>query len=169
MRWLENTHKRGQKLISDVPLLERLDGHQVNVNQHGLVTIKCRRRDGRIAAIQIKLGSSLVPHTYFEARTVHFTQNGIDIRNQEGVTLHTRGKTKQATIPFGELPACGQGSELLKVWVAITGLEAPNLASSSTSESGTMIKGSPIPNKMPKLRDPRNRRKKTHCGLYTNT
>ncbi|RYP42686.1 hypothetical protein DL767_000055 [Monosporascus sp. MG133] len=120
MRWLEATHQRGQKLLGDVPRVEELDGHRVNVNQHGLVTIKYRKQGASTVTIQIKLGSSVVPRSYLDGRTVHFTPNSVDIRNQQGVTLHTRGKAKQATIPVADLPAMVMAGNL-----SISGSRSP--------------------------------------------
>ncbi|RYP40251.1 hypothetical protein DL768_010662 [Monosporascus sp. mg162] len=122
-------------------------------NQHGLVTIKYRQQGASTVTIQIKLGSSVVPRSYLDGRTVHLTQNGVDIRNKQGVVLHTRGKAKQATIPVADLPAYGHGSELVNLWVAITGLEAPSLVSISVNQSVDVGRGWPIPSKMPKPED----------------
>ncbi|RYP63296.1 hypothetical protein DL770_009417 [Monosporascus sp. CRB-9-2] len=100
----------------------------------GLVTIKYRQQGASTVTSQIKLGSSVVPRSYLDGRTVHFTQNGVDIRNQQGVTLHTRCNAKQVTIHVADLPAYGHGSELVNLWVAITGLEAPSLVSISANQ-----------------------------------
>ena len=102
-----------------------MDGRPVNINQFGLLTIKLKDCSEKVDTIQLKLGPSLAPLSFLDIRTIHFTADGIDIRDQSGLTLHLRNKRKKATILVEDLLAYGHGKKLVVLWEGVTGLVAP--------------------------------------------
>lgn len=147
-RWLQDSHKRGQKLISHVPNVAELNGSRIHINQHGLITIKYCQHGGK-TTIQIKLGASFVPLNYLDLRTLHFTDGGMDIRNGQGQIIRGSCSTKAATIPVGTFAQYGNGREIIDLWHQITGLPHPEQSFLSMETPAASPQGQSIPSKMP--------------------
>lgn len=147
-QWLQDSHKRGQKLLKDAPVARNLDGSPVHINQDGLITIKYRY-DTRIKTIQIKFGSSVIPQNYLDLRTIHFTESGIDIRNSQGTTLYANGNPKAATITRDSFSGYASGTDIKTVWGDVTGLCSSSLTFAAVGRPPKATLGRPIPSKMP--------------------
>ncbi|KAJ4155273.1 hypothetical protein LMH87_000528 [Akanthomyces muscarius] len=146
--WLQDSHKRGQKLKAHAPPVNELNGSRIHVNQHGLITIKYLQQM-KTATIQIKFGSSITPLNYLDLRTIHFTESGIDIRNNLNQILHGKCSTKVTTIPVDTFPMYGNGREIISIWSEATGLCYPESPRFEVDSPGTINPGQPIPSKLP--------------------
>lgn len=133
---MKKTRKRGPNII---PVEQKdLDGSKIRVSDHGEIQIRYYRSEGSLEVEKLtwKSGPSLIPAGPEDTRTIHFTTEGIDIRNAAGETIYLRTRrpsNSKATFPKSVFTTYTIGGRLLKLWEEVTRLRQ-SLSTQSTSK-----------------------------------
>lgn len=139
--WLRYMETRGKAL--ECHLIDHLQGSNVHVGLSGDLFIKFWDNHGKKQSLTMKLGPYITPVHFADKRTIHFTEDGIDIRNSKGRTLLPYRKESISTLPAAELNKFGsaKASWLKILWESITGKILP----SNSNGSVASVSGNPIP------------------------
>lgn len=99
---VKKTRNRGPNII---PVEQKdLNGSNIRISPHGEVQIRYYPSESpaKVEKLTWKSGPSLIPDGPGDTRTIHFTTEGIDIRNTAGETIYLqtrRPSNSKATFP----------------------------------------------------------------------
>ena len=119
-RWVKE-RKRGLRLTPKT-VKDINDGH-LHINPHAVGKIKWQRfPEHPPVSINLTLPKSAIPLTWFDKRTIHFHENGIDVKNEDGVTFYPLNRPRKATLLKDFFKYSKFSEALISLWEEITGL-----------------------------------------------
>ena len=110
---------------NNIPIIpvEQINGSQVRVSNSGALQLRYEI-DGNRNAIDVNLGKSIIPSSQDDVRSIHFTDRGIDLRDNSGQTIiHPKRSNGGTTLPLEELRNFGSGEALFALHRRVTGLD----------------------------------------------
>lgn len=152
-KWMKSGRVKGvANKIQPIPL-GGLDGTQVAINILGKMRFHFLDQSNmqRTIDARVGFGISIAPVGPGDFRTIHFTEQGIEIRGVEGQPFCHPGE--RATVPVSSLESTGGrcGRDLVYAWESVTGLQAPTSAGAVPTDlsmmpsSGSGVSGQQIP------------------------
>lgn len=120
-KW-QTERKRGLRLTPKSA--KEINGGHLHINPQGVGKIRRQRSlEDPVISLSLSLPKSSIPMVWFDKRTIHFHENGIDVKDENYVTLYHSNQPGKATFPtdFFEYSKSGQVS--ISLWEEITRLK----------------------------------------------
>ncbi|KAL3608600.1 hypothetical protein FPOAC2_03603 [Fusarium poae] len=153
-QWLTG-RTRGKTGSTSTIDLSHIDGHNVEVSQRGQIRLSYKSINNQTVTAEFKFGPSVAPLEKGDARTIHFTEHGIDLRTPTGFTLRVPAYNSACTLPLSVMKGREAGRAFVSLWEIIRGRDAAVAASprplgasvTDTSDYPEALRASPIGDK----------------------
>jgi hypothetical protein len=103
------------------------EGKELNMQQNSRCLLYWTKPDGSQCTVELYVPTFASPTLSDQDRSrfVHFTANGIDIRNASGTVVRKAGVVAGPTVSRGEMQLRTNSDNLLALWTVQTGYVAP--------------------------------------------
>lgn len=124
-RW-QTGRKRGLRLRPKTA--KEINGGHLHINPHAVGKISWQRSlEDPVVSLSLSLPKSAIPLVWFDKRTIHFHENGIDVKDENYVTFYQSfyqsNEPRKATLLKDFFEHSKSGQALVSLWEEITGLK----------------------------------------------